>query len=339
VAVAAREAAKADAAEQALQAKQAKQASQAREAAKAAVSKAKHDPFANADSKLAKDLKPGVAYGASGVAWGLREQPALNFAWTDAGLQSNPMQYAPFGATGQSRTNPESLKLENEYWKLKSEGLARKAEALEMKSQELRKANGSRREAMEAEADAKLAAAEVKMCQVNARRIQDELDAAGIGELQSGSKGPRVSALQQVLNSKLEPSPELQADGDFGPLTEQAVKDFQKVKKLEVTGVVDDKTRKALGLSNNTFQARMFFNAPVAAPAATPLFPTPGPVAPVSPPATYSVPQKPVTAAPPKQAATIDDQLVKLKRQVDELQRAKQSLEDQLKEFESSRGR
>ncbi|GIJ47908.1 hypothetical protein Val02_47940 [Virgisporangium aliadipatigenens] len=38
----------------------------------------------------------------------------------------------------------------------------------------------------------------------------------------------------------------LDVDGDFGPATEQATKDFQKSVSLPVTGIVDDPTWKAL---------------------------------------------------------------------------------------------
>jgi putative chitinase len=52
--------------------------------------------------------------------------------------------------------------------------------------------------------------------------------------LKLGSKGEDVKKLQQRLN--------LTADGDFGKLTESAVKGFQSANSLTVDGVVGDKT-------------------------------------------------------------------------------------------------
>jgi peptidoglycan hydrolase-like protein with peptidoglycan-binding domain len=236
--------------------------------------------------------------------------------------------------------------MEGEYWSLKAEGLQKKAEALEMKAQGAKEA-GSRQEALEAEADAKLALAEVKMSQINSRRIQDQLKAAGASDLKSGSKGPQVSTLQERLNAKLKPSPELTVDGDFGSLTEQAVKDFQKKMKLETTGVVDDKTADALGLNDiNPFGfasgAATYSRAAAAGPPYTAVFtPVPKPTlaAPPSAPATPIPSVQAVIAAPPSQAIISTDQLSKLKQQVDELQRAKESLEDQVKKLKDDQSR
>jgi hypothetical protein len=61
-----------------------------------------------------------------------------------------------------------------------------------------------------------------------------------------GAEGDAVRLLQFQLNERLEPSPNLDPDADFGPATEQAVKDFQKQEGLEVTGIVDEATRKGL---------------------------------------------------------------------------------------------
>ncbi len=71
--------------------------------------------------------------------------------------------------------------------------------------------------------------------------------AASSGELKMGSNGSLVEGLQRTLNERMKPSPELTADGDFGPMTEKAVRDFQKSKKLKVTGIVGKETWKALG--------------------------------------------------------------------------------------------
>lgn len=65
--------------------------------------------------------------------------------------------------------------------------------------------------------------------------------------LKVGSNGPMVEALQRALNKQLTPSPNLSVDGDFGPATEKAVKDFQSSKGLESSGAMNSKTWEALG--------------------------------------------------------------------------------------------
>ncbi|MCH8840447.1 MAG: serine hydrolase [Planctomycetes bacterium] len=65
--------------------------------------------------------------------------------------------------------------------------------------------------------------------------------------LKLGANGLLVEALQRTLNARLEPSPRLSVDGDFGPMTQQAVIDFQRSKKLEEAGEVGPETWKALG--------------------------------------------------------------------------------------------
>ena len=69
----------------------------------------------------------------------------------------------------------------------------------------------------------------------------------GTAVLQVGATGIMVEALQRALNQQLTPSPALSVDGDFGPATEKALRDFQVAKKLEATGVTDPKTWEALG--------------------------------------------------------------------------------------------
>lgn len=54
-----------------------------------------------------------------------------------------------------------------------------------------------------------------------------------------GDKSPYVADLQNMLIKK---GAKIAADGDFGPATEQAVKDFQTANGLEVTGVIDTNT-------------------------------------------------------------------------------------------------
>ena len=53
-----------------------------------------------------------------------------------------------------------------------------------------------------------------------------------------GSKGESVKKVQELLG--------INADGDFGPGTEKAVKAFQKKSGLPTTGIVDQATLKAL---------------------------------------------------------------------------------------------
>lgn len=74
-----------------------------------------------------------------------------------------------------------------------------------------------------------------------------------------GSTGRLVEALQRTLNDRMDPSPGLAVDGDFGPNTENAVKTFQVSKDLEETGVVDETTWSALG-------TLLLTEAPVASP-------------------------------------------------------------------------
>jgi N-acetylmuramoyl-L-alanine amidase len=61
--------------------------------------------------------------------------------------------------------------------------------------------------------------------------------------LKLGSRGNEVKTLQEKLN--------LKADGIFGPLTEEAVKDFQRSNGLEVDGIVGGNTLSKLNLSVN----------------------------------------------------------------------------------------
>ena len=61
--------------------------------------------------------------------------------------------------------------------------------------------------------------------------------------LKLGSRGNEVKVLQEKMN--------LKADGIFGPLTEEAVKDFQRSNGLEVDGIVGANTLSKLNLSVN----------------------------------------------------------------------------------------
>lgn len=62
--------------------------------------------------------------------------------------------------------------------------------------------------------------------------------------LRQGSRGNDVAKLQQALG--------LLPDGIFGPLTAEAVRDFQKSHSLNVDGIAGPKTFAALGLSDNS---------------------------------------------------------------------------------------
>jgi D-alanyl-D-alanine carboxypeptidase (penicillin-binding protein 5/6) len=65
--------------------------------------------------------------------------------------------------------------------------------------------------------------------------------------LQMGAEGDLVESLQRTLNARITPPPGIGVDGDFGPETEKAVKQFQTQAGLEATGIVNSDTWKALG--------------------------------------------------------------------------------------------
>ena len=64
---------------------------------------------------------------------------------------------------------------------------------------------------------------------------------AAAQELERGNTGDDVRALQRALG--------ITADGEFGPLTRRAVKDFQARSGLVVDGIVGPATKRALGLA------------------------------------------------------------------------------------------
>lgn len=70
---------------------------------------------------------------------------------------------------------------------------------------------------------------------------------AAVRVLRIGAEGDLVEALQRTLNARVKPSPNISADGDFGPNTESAVMKFQKQERLDPNGVVDRKVWQALG--------------------------------------------------------------------------------------------
>lgn len=66
-----------------------------------------------------------------------------------------------------------------------------------------------------------------------------------VKELKKGDKGPEVFAVQSILRAKNirdDSGANLETDSSFGKRTEQAVKRFQKISALTVSGVVDAKT-------------------------------------------------------------------------------------------------
>lgn len=63
--------------------------------------------------------------------------------------------------------------------------------------------------------------------------------------LKKGSKGSGVKALQKKLNGF---KAKLAVDGDFGPATDKAVREFQKASGLRVDGMVGKNTMAALDL-------------------------------------------------------------------------------------------
>lgn len=64
--------------------------------------------------------------------------------------------------------------------------------------------------------------------------------------LRQGASGPEVTRLQQLLNRLLNPSPNLNGNGQFGPRTFEAVRRFQGQNKLNPDGVVGPNTWAAL---------------------------------------------------------------------------------------------
>lgn len=72
--------------------------------------------------------------------------------------------------------------------------------------------------------------------------------------LRVGSQGARVENLQRALNEKLVPSPELNLDGEFGPVTRAAVVAWQKSNKLPESGEINLAAWQLLGLSADLYR-------------------------------------------------------------------------------------
>ena len=71
--------------------------------------------------------------------------------------------------------------------------------------------------------------------------------AVKVDAVHEGSVGESVKSLQRTLNARLEPSPNLDVDGEFGPLTKKAVVRFQRDHNLEPSGNAGKDTWQALG--------------------------------------------------------------------------------------------
>jgi peptidoglycan hydrolase-like protein with peptidoglycan-binding domain len=61
--------------------------------------------------------------------------------------------------------------------------------------------------------------------------------------LSQGSSGPLVAQLQRDLNAALRPSPNLNPDGIFGPLTNSALRNFQTSRRINADCIVGPVTR------------------------------------------------------------------------------------------------
>ncbi len=96
--------------------------------------------------------------------------------------------------------------------------------------------------------EADLLAAEVGLAAYNYFVGDTEPEPPAIARtLKLGAAGDLVELLQRTLNARLDPSPGISVDGDFGPNTESAVIAFQKQAKLDATGIVDRNLWQALG--------------------------------------------------------------------------------------------
>jgi peptidoglycan hydrolase-like protein with peptidoglycan-binding domain len=108
----------------------------------------------------------------------------------------------------------------------------------------------------------------------------------GRSELARGDRGPQVSALQRLLNAN---GQSLDVDGDFGPRTERAVRDYQAARGLARDGIVGRDTLGRLEAARpaavtppppSTEPAPVATNpAPVATNPAPPVATNPAPVA------------------------------------------------------------
>lgn len=123
---------------------------------------------------------------------------------------------------------------------------------------------------------------QIKVLQDQLLQIQSQSGNAGqiaeVGKitktLRRGSKGNEVTRLQEFLKSMPEVYPEGLVTGNFGALTEEAVKRFQQKYGIPVVGIVGPLTREKL----NTLISKEAAPAPTPIPTPTPT-PTPAPTA------------------------------------------------------------
>ena len=72
-----------------------------------------------------------------------------------------------------------------------------------------------------------------------------------LNEIDRGARGQQVQLLQHLLNDRQKPRPPLDLDGVFGPATERAVRSYQSANRLEVDGVVGQRTWSSLGVAGS----------------------------------------------------------------------------------------
>jgi len=68
----------------------------------------------------------------------------------------------------------------------------------------------------------------------------------GSTTIRQGSAGPRVAYCQNLLNARLTAQPCLWVDGNFGPKTDNRVRQYQALNRLPVDGIVGPQTWAAL---------------------------------------------------------------------------------------------
>lgn len=82
---------------------------------------------------------------------------------------------------------------------------------------------------------------------INGQVVAEKGTAKAARALREGDSGAEVEAIQRSLNARLDPSPGLDVDGDFGAATREAVIRFQRSKGIQTSGTVDARTREVLG--------------------------------------------------------------------------------------------
>jgi hypothetical protein len=87
--------------------------------------------------------------------------------------------------------------------------------------------------------------------------------------LRQGSSGPNVRALQEKLNERVRPAPNLKTDGIFGSKTRTAVIDFQTQNWLGADGIVGPITHAALDAPPRDLDVILHPVRPIAQPTQT----------------------------------------------------------------------